>query len=109
MALLKGTMAAAAVWLAHRLLGRRLDAGTAAGLVLAAGMMAAAPVLIWHVAHVVAGAVLFHAGLVLLLVLGWRPAEALLEARKPAVFRAGRKRPARAAPTRDTAARPGNL
>ena len=80
MALIKGAMAVAAVWLADRLLRERLGAGLAAGLVLAVAAMAAAPVLMWHVASVGAGAVLFHAGMVLLLVLGWRPAEARLAA-----------------------------
>ena len=48
---------------------------------LAAALMAAAPVLMWHVAHVGTGALLFHAAAILLLVLGWRPAEAWLSAR----------------------------
>lgn len=81
MALIKGSMAVAAVWLADRLLRERLGTGLAAGLVLAAALMAAAPLLMWQVAPVALGAVLFHAGMVLLLVLGWRPAEAWLAAR----------------------------
>ena len=82
MALTKATMAVAAVWLADRLLLRvPLGAGLAAGLVGAAAMMAAAPVLMWHVAHVGTGALLFHGGMVLLLVLGWRPTEAWLTER----------------------------
>jgi len=81
MALIKASMAAAAAWLAHRLLREPLGPGLAAGLVAAVALMAAAPVLMWHVAHVGAGAVLFHAGMVLLLVLGWRPAEAWVPAR----------------------------
>jgi hypothetical protein len=50
-------------------------------LVSAVALMAAAPVLMWHVAHVGTGALLFHAGMIALLVLGWRPAEAWLGAR----------------------------
>jgi hypothetical protein len=82
MALIKASMAAAAVWLADRLLLRcPLGSGLAAGLVPAVALMAAAPVLMWHVAHVGTGALLFHAGMIALLVLGWRPAEAWLGAR----------------------------
>ena len=84
MAFLKASMAGAAVWLVERLLRQGLPAASAAGLVLAAALMAAGPVLMWHVARVGAGAVLFHAGLVLLLVLGWRPAEAWLARRSRA-------------------------
>lgn len=81
MAFAKAAMAAAAVWLADRLLRRPLPSGLALGLILVAAMMAAAPVLMWHVAHVGKGALLFHAAAVLLLVLGWRPTEAWLAAR----------------------------
>jgi TPR repeat protein len=87
MAFIKASMAAAAVWLADRLLRQPLPAGLAAGLVLAVSLMAAAPVLMWHVAHVGTGALLFHAGMVLLLVLGWRPAEAWLAARSRRAIR----------------------
>jgi hypothetical protein len=82
MALTKASMAAAAVWLADRLLSRvPLGPGLAAGLVAAVASMAAAPVLMWHVAHVGKGALLFHGGMLLLLVLGWRPTEAWLTER----------------------------
>jgi hypothetical protein len=81
MALIKASMAAAAAWIAGRLLREPVGTGLAAGLVLAVALMAAAPVLMWHVASVGAGALLFHAGMVLLLVLGWRPAEAMLATR----------------------------
>jgi thiol:disulfide interchange protein len=84
MAFLKASMAAAAVWLADRLLREPLPTALAAGLVLAVALMAAAPVLMWHVAPVGTGALLFHAGMVLLLVLGWRPAEAWLARRSRA-------------------------
>ncbi|GAA0579326.1 hypothetical protein GCM10009416_17160 [Craurococcus roseus] len=84
MAVLKASMAGAAVWLADRLLRQPLPAGLAAGLVLAVAAMAAAPVLMWHVAHVGTGALLFHAGMALLLLLGWRPAEAWLARRSRA-------------------------
>ena len=82
MAVTKACMAAAAVWLADRLLLRvPLGPGSAAGLVAAAAMMAAVPVLMWQVAHVGASALLFLGGIVLLLVLGWRPTEAWLHER----------------------------
>jgi hypothetical protein len=82
MAFIKASMAAAAVWLADRLLRHQpLGAGLAAGLVAAVALMAAAPVLMWHVAHVGTGALMFHAGMVLVLVLGWRPSEAWLASR----------------------------
>ena len=81
MAFIKAAMAVAAVWLADRLLRRPLGAGLALGIVLAAALMAAAPVLMWHVAHVGTGALLFHAAAILLLVLGWRPLEAWVSAR----------------------------
>ena len=84
MALIKASMAGAAVRFVERLLRQRLPAASAAGLVLAVALMAAGPVLMWHVARVGAGAVLFHTGLVLLLVLGWRPAEAWLVQRSRA-------------------------
>jgi hypothetical protein len=84
MALTKAAMAAAAVWLADRLLRLPLGTGLAAGIVSAVAAMAAAPVLMWHVAHVGAGALLFQAGALLLLVLGWRPKEAWLAARSRA-------------------------
>jgi hypothetical protein len=81
MALIKASMAAAAAWLADRLLRCPLGPGLAAGLVAAVALMAAAPVLMWHVAHVGTGALLFHAGMIALLVLGWRPAETWLAQR----------------------------
>jgi hypothetical protein len=81
MALTKAAMAAASVWLADRLLRRPLGAGLAAGIVAAVALMAAAPVLMWHVAHVGTGALLFHASAIFLLILGWRPTEAWLSAR----------------------------
>jgi hypothetical protein len=56
MAFLKASMAAAAVWLADRLLREPLPTALAAGLVLAVALMAAAPVLMWHVAPVGTGA-----------------------------------------------------
>ena len=74
-------MAASALWLADRLLRGPLGAGLAIGIIAAVAFMAAAPVLMWHVAHVGTGALLFHASMILLLVLGWRPTEAWLSAR----------------------------
>jgi len=61
MAFTKAAMAAAAVWLVDRLLRRPLGSVLAACLAATAALMAAAPVLMWHVAHVGTGALLFHA------------------------------------------------
>jgi hypothetical protein len=57
------------------------ESGLAAGLVASVALMAAAPVLMRHVAHVGTGGLLFHAAAVLLLIRGWRPTEAWLAAR----------------------------
>lgn len=71
MAVLKAGLAlAVAALVAWRLTypaSRRL----AAGLITAASLMAAGPVLIWHMAPVLAAALLFHAGTALLLALCW--------------------------------------
>jgi hypothetical protein len=81
MAFTKAAMAAAAVWLVDRLLRRPLGSVLAACLGATVALMAEAPVLMWHVAHVGTGALLFHAAAVLLLVPGWRPTEAWLSER----------------------------
>jgi hypothetical protein len=57
--------------------GHPVPAGRAAAYLVVAGMMAAGPGLIWQMAHVAAGAVLFHAGLLGLLAVGWRDREAV--------------------------------
>lgn len=69
MAVLKAGLALGAVCLVAWRLGYPASARLAAGLIAAAALMAAGPVLIWHVAPVGAAALLFHAGMGLLLVL----------------------------------------
>lgn len=69
MAALKAGLALGAVCLVAWRLGYPASARLAAGLIAAAALMAAGPVLIWHVAPVAAAALLFHAGMGLLLVL----------------------------------------
>lgn len=71
MAVLKSALALGAVGLVAWRLGYPASRGLAAGLIAAAALMAAGPVLIWHIAPVGAAAVLFHAGMALLLVLCW--------------------------------------
>lgn len=71
MAVLKALLSLAAIslvaWRVAYPSGPRLPAG----LIASTGLMAAGSVLIWQVAPIVAGAVLFHTGLILLLVLCW--------------------------------------
>jgi hypothetical protein len=71
MALMKAAMAlGAAVLICWRLkypASRRL----AVAYIIAAVLMAAAPGLIWHMTAIWKGAALFHAGLVLFLILAW--------------------------------------
>ena len=69
MAALKAGLALSAVCLVAWRLGYPAGTRLVVGLVAAAASMAAGPVLIWHVAPVAAAALLFHAGLGLLLVL----------------------------------------
>lgn len=69
MAVLKAGLALGAVCLVAWRLGYPASARLATGLIVAAALMAAGPVLIWHVAPVAAAALLFHAGMGLLLVL----------------------------------------
>ena len=76
MAIAKGSMALGAAALVAWRLGspvRRLTAGAAIGSV---ALMAAAAGLIWSLAYVAIGAVLFHVGLLALLVLAWRDGRA---------------------------------
>jgi hypothetical protein len=70
MAALKAVMAAAAVWLVDWRLRYAAGPWLAAGYILAVVAMAAAPGVMFHLAHVIAGGVLFHAGLVVLVLLG---------------------------------------
>lgn len=73
MALLKGALAAGATALVVWRL--RIGAGAGAGLAAlyagAVALMAASPGVIWNLGHVLAGAALFHAGLLLLLGVAW--------------------------------------
>lgn len=69
MAVLKAGLALGAVCLVAWRLAYPASLRLAAGLIAAAASMAAGPVLIWHVAPVAAAALLFHAGMGLLLVL----------------------------------------
>lgn len=71
MALTKAAFAVGALLLADWRLRRPATPASAASYVAVCALMAAGPGLIWSVAHVAAGAVLFHAGLALLLVLAW--------------------------------------
>ncbi len=71
MAVVKLGMALGASGLAWWRLGNPLSAGLALSYLAACALMAAAPGLIWSMGHVVLGAVLFHAGFALLLLLGW--------------------------------------
>lgn len=71
MAALKAGIALAAVGLVAWRLAYPSSLRFAGGLVSAAALMAAGPVLMWHVAPVGAAALLFHAGMALLLVLCW--------------------------------------
>lgn len=69
MALLKLTFVAAAFWLTDWRLRQPLSPALAAGYLGATVAMAAGPGLIWGMAHLVAGAVLLHGGLLAMLVL----------------------------------------
>ena len=71
MAVLKAGLTLAAVGLVAWRVGYPTSPRLLAGLVASAVLLAAGPVLIWHVAPIVAGALLFHAGMVLLLALCW--------------------------------------
>ena len=71
MAVLKGVCAAGAVSLVWWRSGYPATLPAATSYVAACLLMAAAPGLIWSMSHVALGAVLFHAGLALLLVVCW--------------------------------------
>ena len=71
MAVIKLAMAAAAAWLLHWRLARPAAGAATAGAILAVCAMAAAPGLIWGMAHVLLAAALFHAGLLALLAMAW--------------------------------------
>ena len=72
MAAIKAVMAAVAVAAVLWRLGAAIKLPWLAAYALACGAMAAGPVLIWGMAHVSAGAVLLHGGLLASIVLLWR-------------------------------------
>lgn len=71
MALTKAAFAAGALCLADWCLRRPATPALSAAYAAMCALMVAGPGLIWSVAHVALGAVLFHAGLALLLALAW--------------------------------------
>ena len=71
MAVLKAAMALAALWLVDWRLRFAASPRLAMAYIAALALMAAGPGLIWSLTHLIAGAILFHAGLLLLLALGW--------------------------------------
>lgn len=85
MALVKLGIAAGALALIVWRMRQPITTRYAVGYAACAALMAAAPGLIWGIGTVIAGALLFHAGLALLLVLGWRDdAAGLLPPRRAA-------------------------
>ena len=91
MALIKAALAVLAVGLVYWRLRHPASPRLATAYVGALALMAAGPGLIWSMTHIIAGAVLFHAGLLGFLALGWTddagPLPRLLPA--AAAFRAG--------------------
>jgi hypothetical protein len=71
MALVKSGFAIGLVWLAAWRLGFPASPGITTAYAAACALMPAGAGLIWGLAHVVAGAVLFHAGLLLIIGVGW--------------------------------------
>lgn len=71
MAAVKAAMALGATWLAWWRLGYPASLRVAAACIVACALMAAGPGLIWSMTHVALGAVLVHAGLLLMLILSW--------------------------------------
>jgi len=72
MVVIKAVLAAGALWLVDW----RLKAPAPAAVALAYGtatvLIAASPAVMWHLAHLIVGAALFHAGVGVLLLAGWR-------------------------------------
>ena len=85
MALIKAALAILALGVAHWRLRHAASPRLATAYVGAIALMAAGPGLIWSMTHVIAGAVLFHSGLLLLLALGWADGAGPL----PRLLRAG--------------------
>lgn len=71
MAAIKAAMALGAIVLIGWRLGFAAPVTLALAYAVAAMAMAAAPVLIWQLAHVAIGAMLFHSGLIVLLGAAW--------------------------------------
>lgn len=83
MAIVKGAMALGALALTQWRLRRPISPRLAAAYTVALAAMALAPGLIWSLAEIVPGAVAFHAGLLLFLVLAWRDGAVALPPRRP--------------------------
>jgi hypothetical protein len=83
MAVIKAAMALGAVALAQWRLKRAASGWVVAALAGSSGLMMSAPGLIWGLTHLVLGAVLFHAGLLVFLVAAARDGFGM----KPAVSR----------------------
>ena len=71
MAVIKAGMAVMASWLVDWRLRFAAPPRLATAYIAALALMVAGPGLIWSMTHIIVGAVLFHAGLLLLLALGW--------------------------------------
>jgi hypothetical protein len=72
MVVLKAVLAAGALWLIDWRLKAAAPAAVALAYGTAAVLIAASPAVMWHLAHLIAGAALFHAGVGVLLLVGWR-------------------------------------
>jgi hypothetical protein len=79
MAVLKAGMALLGMALAAWRLRYPASTRMAAGYVVAVALMAGAPGLIWEMSHIVAGAVVFHAGLGIFLTCAWADRELATE------------------------------
>lgn len=94
MAAVKAILALAASWLAWWRLGYPATPRLAVACIAACALMAAGPGLIWSMEHAALGAVMVHAGLLLMLILGWADRAGLQEV----ATSAGRRRAARRGP-----------
>jgi hypothetical protein len=72
MAVIKASIALAAISLALWRFGQPVSVMAAAGYVAGAACLVAATVLIWCLSFIAAAAIIFHVGLIGLLVLAWR-------------------------------------
>ena len=76
MAVVKGTMAAAALMLSIMRFGAPIGNGLALAYAAGVAAMAAGSGLIWQLSHIGLGALLVHAGLAVLALLAWRDRDA---------------------------------